>query len=170
MTTRKKPGTAADHEEPAGVLIDRSQYVPHLLNILNNRISSGASDLYIKRFGLGINDWRLLSIVARYPGCIVTFAADRMEVHKAVVSRALQALQAQGHVRVEQQGKEKLVYLSPGGRRLYESMARVALEREKLLLKGLSDERKAMLRTLLAHLMNNVSAMNEHFLRDDAQP
>ncbi|QHE84739.1 MarR family winged helix-turn-helix transcriptional regulator [Hydrogenophaga sp. BPS33] len=166
-TSKKKTSNVEEETQQVSVFIDRSQYVPHLLNILNNRISSGASDLYIKRFGVGINDWRVLSIVARYPGCIATFAAEKMEVHKAIVSRAMQVLVDHGYVRLEPQGKEKLVFLTPQGKRLYEKIAKVALAREKLLLRGLSEERKAQLRTLLAHLTANVPAMNEHFARDD---
>lgn len=160
---QKPPAVPARDDSPVSMLVDRSQYVPHLLNILNNRISSGASDLYIRRFGVGINEWRLLSVIARYPGCIVTFAAGKMEVHKGIVSRALQSLAEGGHLRVEPQGKEKLIYLTTAGKRLYEAIVRVALEREKLLLKGFTEERKAMLLDLLRQLMANADAMNDHF-------
>ena len=167
---KTKPRKASERRsdpQTVSVLIDRSQYVPHLLNVLNNKVSSGASDLYIKRFGIGINDWRVLSVVAREPGCISSFAAEKMGAHKAIVSRALQFLVEHKFVRIEPHGKEKLAFLTVEGKRLYEAVVKVALQRENLLLRGLSEEQKAMLRTLLAHLMDNVQGVNDFFADEE---
>ncbi len=142
--------------------IDRNVYIPHFLNILNNKLSSGASDLYIKMFGIGINDWRVLSVAVRNQGCIANFIAEKMEAHKAVVSRSVQYLRDQKHVRIEPAGKEKLIFVTPAGQRLYSDVARVALAREKLLLRGLNEEQQATLRSLLSHLLSNVPAVNAY--------
>jgi DNA-binding MarR family transcriptional regulator len=142
--------------------IDRNVYIPHFLNSLNNKLSSGASDLYIKLFGIGINDWRVLSVAVKNQGCIANFIAEKMDVHKAVVSRSVQYLRSRKHLRIEPAGKEKLIFVTPAGQRLYADVARVALARETLLLQGLTEEQQATLRSLLAHLLSNVPAVNAY--------
>lgn len=144
------------------VQIDRNVYIPHFLNTLNNKLSSGASDLYIKMFGIGINDWRVLSVAVKNQGCIANFIAEKMNVHKAVVSRSVQYMRDQKHLRIEPAGKEKLIFVTAAGQRLYVDVARVALAREKLLLRGLTEEQQATLRSLLAHLLSNVPAVNAY--------
>jgi DNA-binding MarR family transcriptional regulator len=129
---------------------------------LNNKLSSGASDLYIKLFDIGISDWRVLTVAVKNQGCIANFIAQRMEVHKAVVSRSVQYLRDQKYLRVEPSGKEKLIFVTATGQKLYGEVARVALAREKLLLRGLTDEQQATLRTLLAHLLANMPAVNAY--------
>jgi hypothetical protein len=130
----KRAAALKPPEEPM-VQIDREIYIPHFLNTLNNKLSSGASDLYIKLFGIGINDWRALSV---------------------------EYMRDQGHLRIEPAGKEKLIYVTATGQKLYSEVARVALAREKLLLRGLSQEQQATLRSLLAHLLSNVPAVNAY--------
>lgn len=44
-----------------------ANYVPSHLSHLNNRLSSGASQLYLKHFGVGINEWRILSVLSNWP-------------------------------------------------------------------------------------------------------
>jgi DNA-binding MarR family transcriptional regulator len=147
-------------EEPA--YIDRTVYIPHFLNSLNNKLSSGASDLYIKLFGIGINDWRVLSVAVKNQGCIANFIAEQMDVHKTIVSRSIQSLREQKYLRVEPAGKEKLIFLTPSGQRLYSDVARIALAREKLLLRGLTSEQQSLLRSLLSHLLSNVPDVNAY--------
>jgi DNA-binding MarR family transcriptional regulator len=142
--------------------IDRTVYIPHFLNTLNNKLSSGASDLYIKLFGIGINDWRVLSVAVKNPGCIANFIAEKMDVHKAIVSRSVQFLRDQGYLRIVPEGKQRLIHVNADGQALYSDIARVALERERLLLQGLTDEQQATLRSLLAHLLANVAAVNAY--------
>ena len=154
----RKTSPTADAEPPAQ--IDRDLYIPRYLDILNNKLSSGASDLYIKLFGIGISDWRVLSVAVKHEGCIANFIAQRMEVHKAVVSRSVQYLRDQKYLRIEPSGKERLIFVTTVGRELYSEVARVALAREQLLLRGLNEEQQATLRTLLAHLLSNMPAVN----------
>ena len=162
MRSNVQRSAATQTSEEQGAQIDREVYIPHFLNVLNNKLSSGASDLYIKLFGIGINEWRVLSVAVKNPGCIANLIADRMDVHKAVVSRSVQYLRDQKNLRVEPAGKEKLIFVTAAGQRLYSDVARVALAREKLLLRGLSEEQQAMLRSLLAHLLSNVPAVNAY--------
>jgi DNA-binding MarR family transcriptional regulator len=142
--------------------IDRTVYIPHFLNTLNNKLSSGASDLYIQIFGIGISDWRVLSVAVKNAGCSGNFIAEQMDAHKAIISRSVQFLRDEGYLRLVPEGKHKLIYVTKKGESLYSDVARVALEREKLLLKGLSEEQQTTLRHLLAHLLSNVAAVNAY--------
>lgn len=45
-------------------VVDITTYIPHLLSSVNNALSRGASKLYLKRFGIGIVEWRVSDVSA----------------------------------------------------------------------------------------------------------
>lgn len=142
--------------------VDGDRLVTHYLNLINTKLSSGASDLYIELFGIGINDWRVLTVVAMNPGCIAKFVAERMSVHKAVVSRSVQYLLEQGYVAVGPDAREKSIHLTRHGEALHNEVSKIALMREKLLLAGLTPEQLSTLKSLLAQLLENVPRVNSY--------
>ena len=45
----------------AGRSVEAGRYAPYFLSIINNRLSWGASQLYLSMFDIGLNEWRILS-------------------------------------------------------------------------------------------------------------
>lgn len=139
---------------------DPALYVPALLSTLNNRLSSGASDLYLARFGVGINEWRILTVLAQSPGCTPAFVADKAAIHVTVISRGARALADKGLVTIERAGWQRHLTLTAEGRRMHDAIAALALQREARLLAGLTAAEVRQLRRMLAHMTGNLAAVD----------
>lgn len=146
---------------PPQILIDNTVYVPHFLSRLNNRLSSGASDLYLELFDIGINEWRVVTVLVKMPGCIAADVAEHTDIHKGVVSRSLQALMLKGLVRLETSDEAlRRIFLTSAGHKLYKNVADVALAREEILLQGLTKAEVATLRSALKKMIANLPEVN----------
>ena len=50
------------------VLLDLEQFLPYRISVLSNRVSGNIARLYGERYGLSIPEWRVITILALYPG------------------------------------------------------------------------------------------------------
>lgn len=141
---------------------DPTVSVQALLNTLNNRLSSGASDLYLRHFGVGINEWRILTVLRSTSGCTAAYIAARAVIHLTVISRGLRSLQGKGLVDIDRSAWQRLATLTADGRALHDRVAAVALARERCLLQGLTDAEVDTLRGLLGRLTANVAAVDAY--------
>lgn len=128
--------TRDDHE-----VVDISTYIPHLLSSVNNALSRGASQLYIKRFGIGIVEWRVLSMLAIEPRISASRICAVIALNKGATSRALAQLNTSGYLSDEPRypnSRKKNWWLSEAGYRLHDQILEVALERECQLIGGVN--------------------------------
>src|SRR3977135_3920820 len=51
-----------------GIRLNLDRYVPGLLTFVSSKLSRGASAVYRNLFGIGITEWRILSLLALEPG------------------------------------------------------------------------------------------------------
>ena len=145
--------------------LDLARYVPALLNFLSNKLSSGASQCYRKHFGIGVVEWRMLSMLAVESGITANRICQVIGLDKSAVSRSLQALEVAGRVRTEvdpADGRRYTVSLTESGVQLYNRVLMVALERERRLLSGLSSAEVDTLINLLGRLNTQVSHVNDY--------
>lgn len=140
--------------------IDGANYVPSYLSHLNNRLSSGASQLYLKHFGVGINEWRILSVLSNWPRSSAGTIGETVGMHKTVVSRSLRGMEEKHLVIIDTGDGQRLMELTPAGQALHDRIVVVALERERLLTQDFSDEERRTLIALLARMLVNVEAVN----------
>jgi len=147
---------------------DPAAYIPALLSTLNNRLSSGASDLYLQRFGVGINEWRILTVLNQFPGCTAAFVSERAAIHLTVISRSLRGLQDKGLVAVDRSAWQRLLALTPAGHTMHDRIARLALRREQRLLGGLAPNEVDQLRDVLLRLTANLPMVEALAADEDA--
>jgi DNA-binding MarR family transcriptional regulator len=140
--------------------IDGDEYVPALLSNLNNRLSSGASDLYLQRFGIGINEWRILSVLSNTPHSNATHIGETVSMHKGVVSRGVRELQDKGLLTIQRRSGNRTMALTRQGQAMHDEVATIALQREVLLLDGISIADRKKLVQLLRRLRDNLSKVN----------
>lgn len=148
--------------EKVGPRINGSSHIPSLLSQLTNRLASGSSDTYLRLFGIGINDFRILTAIIKWPGCIATFVADRVGIHKAIVSRSLRTMEGAGFLTGGPETRERKLYLTDEGVQLHDRIAQIAMQRERLLLKGLTRTEVAQLRELLRRMIDNLPEVNAY--------
>jgi DNA-binding MarR family transcriptional regulator len=143
--------------------LDLEKYVPALVTSLSNKLSAGASSCYRKHFDIGVIEWRVLAMLKVESVISANRICQVIGLDKAAVSRALKQLQASKHVsfiKDKQDGRSSFVRLTRLGEILHDKILRVALEREKLLLSGISEEDLEVLIKVLLKLNKNLKQVN----------
>jgi DNA-binding MarR family transcriptional regulator len=140
--------------------IDAARFIPAWLSHLNNRLSSGASQIYLRRFGVGINEWRVLSMLAQEPQITAARVGQNLGLHKAIVSRSVHDLESKGLLTLQYRAGQRLLELTDAGHALHDEMIVVALARERMLLAGFSDKERDTLLGLLRRMHANLPAVD----------
>lgn len=150
--------------------IDLERYVPAYLTWTANKLSRGASSFYLKHFGVGIEIWRCLVLLAVDGACSANQVSRVIGMDKASVSRCFKRMQEGGLIRIEldqSDGRARIAVLTAKGRALHGDMRGVAMERERALLAVLSQGEAASLLALLQRVHENlpaVEAATEQFM------
>ena len=138
--------------EAASENIELDQYAPYFLGAIANRWTAASSRRYLREFGVGIAEWRVLASLRSLGQATSLDAANLTGMDPAAVTRALTQLQDKGcaePVVGRFVGRAKPFALTGKGMALYADMRRVALEREAVLLQDLSEaDRNELLRLL----------------------
>jgi DNA-binding MarR family transcriptional regulator len=125
------------------------EFVPFRLNRLADAVSVNLSEIYRDRFGLEVPEWRILVSVGQRRECTAQFVAASTRMHKTRVSRAVASLEERkllARTVKQEDGREMLLRLTQDGRRMYETLAPLAVRREADLLSCLAPvERRAFL-------------------------
>lgn len=133
-------------------MLDLEKFLPYRLSVLSNRISQKIAEIYQTRYGLNVTEWRVIAILARYPGISATEVTRRSAMDKVAVSRAVRSLLDDRRIDRtlnHADRRTKLLELTPEGRRLVEAITPAALAYEKALLDALGPaDRQALDRVL----------------------
>ena len=128
------------------------EFVPFRLSYTSNLVSEAIARTYESLFGLSIPQWRLIAVIAEHDGITQQAICTRTGMDKVTVSRAAIALSARGLIARARNTADRRSHdlaLTGEGRTLYAEIAPKALELEKRIFGGLSnDERAAFVATL----------------------
>lgn len=144
-------------------VLDLARYVPALLTFVSNKLSRSGSALYRRHFGVGIIEWRVLTMLALEPSIPASRVCQVIGLDKGPVSRSLAGLERQGLVTIRADAadtRRRLATLTPAGRALHDRIIVVALERERRLLSCLTAKQQDSLIELLNLLHENLGAVN----------
>ncbi|WP_043310450.1 MarR family winged helix-turn-helix transcriptional regulator [Pseudomonas sp. ML96] len=150
---------------PEPTQLDLSRYVPAIINLMANKLATGASLCYRKHFGVGVVEWRLLAMLKVEDNITANRMCQAIGLDKGAVSRSLQQLEKAGYISSQvdsQDGRRNTVSLTAEGLALHDRVLKVALERERRLLGGLSEGEVDTLINLLGRLQAQVSYVNEY--------
>lgn len=139
--------------------IDFDTYLPFSLTAIANRVARSASRTYLRRFGVGINEWRIIANLRASSGSTANLICRRSGLDKAAVSRSLKLLEDAGMVEADREcsdARGRHLRLTGAGDELHDRLIVVALQREARLLSGFSEEERALLRSFIARLNANV--------------
>ncbi|MCI0916289.1 MarR family transcriptional regulator [Pseudomonas stutzeri] len=145
--------------------LDLSRYVPALINLLANKLATGASLCYRKHFGIGVVEWRLLALLKVENNITANRMSQAIGLDKSAVSRSLQLLEKAGYVTSQVDSldaRRNTVSLTEEGLALHDRVLRVALERERRLLGDLNANEVDTLINLLGRLQAQVVHVNEY--------
>jgi DNA-binding MarR family transcriptional regulator len=144
--------------------IDLDRFLPYRLSVLTNLVSSTIADAYQRRFGLSIPEWRVLAVLARYPGLSAAAVAERTRMDAVAVSRAVARLLAARRLRraVSRDDRRRSVLsVSAAGAAVYRAVAPLALNYERELLASLGAADREAFDRILALLTARAQGLSE---------
>lgn len=154
-------------------VINHGRYIPALINFLGNKLSAGASSSYRREFGVGITEWRILSMLASEDACTAQQICQFFDLDKGLVSRTLKSLVDNGSVTVAADpggDNRRIVLLTRSGRALHDRIIELALDREKVLLDCLAPNEVDVLIDLLRRLLAQAPTVNAVPIRKTTTP
>lgn len=135
--------------------LDLEHFLPYRLSVLSNRVSRAIARAYSEQFELGITEWRVLAVLARFPGLSAVEVAQRTAMDKVAVSRAVARLLDGGRLQRDTHGDDRrrsVLQLSEDGHRIVDAVAPLALGFESKLLNGMDATERDLLFRLLDRL------------------
>ena len=132
------------------------EFLPYRLSVLSHTVSTNIARVYDKRFDLSIPEWRVIAILGRFPGLSAVEVAERTMMDKVAVSRAVTKLIKNGRIDREfadADRRRSILNLSEEGKRVHDEIAPLALQFERDLLHGLSDEEIQTFNVLMERLL-----------------
>jgi DNA-binding MarR family transcriptional regulator len=113
--------------------------------------------MYLAKFGVGINEWRVMTLLASEPGITASSMSAIIGLDKALISRSIVVLEQQKFALRGAPGSKgrREVFLTAAGWTLHNKILRLALAREAQLLAGFSKAEVSTLLRLLRRLAEN---------------
>ena len=139
------------------------EFLPYRLAILSHTVSTTIAQVYDKRFGLSIPEWRVIAILGRFPGLSAVEVAERTLMDKVAVSRAVTKLVKNGRIDrqfADADRRRSILNLSEEGRRVYNEVSPLALNFERELLDGLDDDDRRKLDSIMERLLARARALD----------
>jgi len=143
-------------------VLDLDRYTVAYLVWTANKLSRGASHTYLKVFGVGVEVWRCLVLLAIHGSMTGQQVSQVMGMDKAALSRSFKIMQQKGLIVMgldPLDGRVRVATLTPKGRALHDQILQIALERERALLSVLSASEKETLLRLLKRVHENLPAV-----------
>ena len=128
-----------------------------------NRLNRSASAYYRSRFGVGVQEWRLILVLGRTKKLTVGDAAIAADIDTAAASRALKTLKDREFVTLEMtssRGRATIARLTPKGHELYAQFRKAGAMRAAQIIDGLSAGDVDQLNAILGRILTNVERMN----------
>jgi DNA-binding MarR family transcriptional regulator len=143
--------------EPLADRIDPDSFTPRMLALLSNALVWRESNELRRAFGLGTNDWRVLSALAMRPGAAATDVSDFLGMNKALISKSVNTLIARDLiVRIVGRRGQRLLYLTPDGAEMHHSMLPISLRGQEIIHAGLTTDEVAVLTSLLSRMLERI--------------
>ena len=143
-------------------VIDIDCYAPYFLAAVNSALSRGASATYLRDFGIGVTEWRVVSWLATEPGVPAARICEVIALDKGAVSRSVARLDALGLLEVEALGSDprrKTLALNGEGQALHDRILDRALQREAILIDGVDGEDLEAFLRVMRIMRRNVEAL-----------
>lgn len=135
--------------------LDLDTFLPFELAVIANRVSYMVGNIFDEKYGLQIPDWRILVTLERDGSLAPNEIVEKTSMDKARVSRAQRRLSDMGLVTVvdnPDDGRRKMLGLSPKGRAMCEEIVPEAIRREKWLMDALNPAEQVALHSILTKL------------------
>ena len=145
-------------------VLDYEFYTQHLLTVLSNRITAFSSGQYLKRFGMGSVEMRVLASIGCQPESKAAEISALISLDKAAVSRAINKLDSAGFLLGSTEtptAKQKRWSLSPEGWALHDQFLSAVKLRHSKVTAGVEEAELARFTATLHKLIANVDQLQD---------
>ncbi len=107
------------------------QFLPYQLNVVSSLVSQALSRVYVRRYRIGVPEWRVLVTLGQYRVMTGKAIGAHTHMHKTKVSRAVAVLEQRKLLARRANSadmRESLLSLTAAGRAMYEELAPHALD------------------------------------------
>jgi len=139
--------------------LDLKAFLPYLVNVLASGASGRLAAVYHAKFGITIPEWRVIAHLAQYEKVSVREIYRRVDMDKSKVSRAAARLESNGFIENRVHASDRrLVELSltRKGRRLFDSIAPLALAYERDFVGALTAQEEVVFRDMVGRLIEGM--------------
>lgn len=151
----------ADEALKGGRSVQDERFAPYFLTVLSNKFFNGTSRVFRARFGVGLNEWRLLSALRNVPGNRAQRISKALGVSKSIISRSSRQMISSGLVTERLRDGQRLLWLTDRGVELHDTIIQLALRREAALLDGFSEAELDTLFKLFRRMEANLKIVEE---------
>ena len=147
------------------VRLQPADHVAFQVVALANRIASSASRAFLRSYGVGVMEWRVLALAGLRPGTTANEISQVSSIDKASVSRAVQALSRRGYLQTAgdpADARRTRLTLTASGEDLHDRVLAASLARERLLLTGFSGAERQAVLELLRRMSANMALVEGH--------
>jgi len=158
------PGAARRQAATGRQTIDLHRYFPAFMTRLANKWARPASLALRRDFGIGINEWRVMVLLAVEEGITAARVCGFIGLDKAVVSRSVQLMADKGLVDIRpdpRDSRQRLISLSEAGWDVHDRAMAVALDLEREVLSCLDPEEREVLFGMLQRLLANIETLGD---------
>ncbi len=139
------------------------KFLPYRISFLSNTVSGAVARTYQYKFGLSVPEWRIVCILAEYPGVTADDICKRTQIEKSVVSRAVSRLFRQRVLKreIDKEDKRRFrLFLSDKGFSVYEKVIPVAIDYEERLISKLTQKERQSLDSILKKLQKEADELS----------
>jgi DNA-binding MarR family transcriptional regulator len=155
---------------PMPTVIDSDNFTPRLLSLLSNILVWRESRALRSRFGLGTNDWRVISAIAIRPGITASELSEFVAMNKAIVSKSVNVLLARRLiVQAGDTGRSRQLFLTAEGAEMHDAMLPISMRGQEIILADLSTDDVTRLNELLRRLLAHVRELQTDEGLDESQ-
>ena len=130
-----------------------ADFLPYLLSVTSNAVSSRVAEAYRRQFGLRIPEWRVMAVLGDAGAQTQRDLTKATLMDKVAVNRACKELEDRGlaaRTANERDGRSHHLELTAEGRAMHGRIMPLALEMERQLFEGFTGEEREDFRRLLA--------------------
>ncbi|GER23185.1 MarR family transcriptional regulator [Zafaria cholistanensis] len=135
--------------------IDRDSYTPALVGLVSNMLVWGGSRVFNHLFGVGTNEWRIISALGNHPGSSASELCEVLGINKSIASISINTLMERRLI-TGKDGKRgsRLLFLTQAGAEMHAQMMPVAMERQRILHRRLEPEEIRVLNNALRKMLD----------------
>lgn len=141
-----------------------TDFLPYLMAITSNAVSSRIADEYRLRFGLRIPEWRVMAVLGDGGSMTQREMVNATVMDKVAINRACKVLEERGLVARspnQRDGRSHHLELTGEGRALYAQVMPMTYEMFERIFTRIEPSEQQALKTLLSRIRDGVQAIDQ---------